>query len=207
MNTEEGRALAASKSAVKYNRTSSNMTNAYGVSIYFPYQRTSYVDSACSTYSRIDMDDSYGKCIRQFASLETSGQIAAGGTVHRLGSLFGWRLLGRLLGQRGDNRTAFERLPRRRQEHRRARLVQHRLHEGADPSARGHCRLPRLSIISTQNLIWTKDGETYNDIPRMHSGNSYTSSTRICSTTTARDMSISDWTMSTPLITDGESCC
>ena len=77
------------KKSIKYNRTSSNMTNAYGVSIYFPYKRTSYVDSACDIYDSIGMDDNYSKCIRQFAKLETSGQIAAGGSTSPIGSLFG----------------------------------------------------------------------------------------------------------------------
>ncbi|MBO4876821.1 MAG: peptidase C11 [Ruminococcus sp.] len=87
--TQEGYELSkAIKDAVKYNRTSTNMTNAYGVSIYFPYKRASYVDSACNTYSQIGMDSEYSKCIRQFAKLETSGQIAAGGTGSALGSLF-----------------------------------------------------------------------------------------------------------------------
>ncbi|HRR77114.1 MAG TPA: clostripain-related cysteine peptidase [Ruminococcus sp.] len=90
MGTSEGEALKKSiKNAVKYNRTSSNMTNAHGVSIYFPYQRTSYVDTACSTYNQIGMDSEYANCIRQFAQLETSGQIAAGGSSSPLGSLFG----------------------------------------------------------------------------------------------------------------------
>lgn len=90
IGTPEAKALASSlKNSVKYNRTSSNMTNAYGVSIYFPYQRASYVDKACSTYSEIGMDSEYSKCIRQFAKVETSGQIAAGGTGSVLGSLFG----------------------------------------------------------------------------------------------------------------------
>ena len=89
LGTEEGKALAeAMKKAVKYNRTSSNMTNAYGVSIYFPYQRASMVDSACSTYSSIGMDQEYSKCIKQFAKLETSGQIAAQGTASPLSALF-----------------------------------------------------------------------------------------------------------------------
>ncbi len=88
--TQEGAELAAAiKSAVKYNLTSSNISDAHGVSIYFPYKRTSYVDPACSTYSQIGMDDSYSKCIRQFAKLETSGQIAAGGSSSPLGALFG----------------------------------------------------------------------------------------------------------------------
>ena len=89
MKTAEGEELAkALKGAVKYNRTSLNMTNAYGVSIYFPYQRTSYVDKACQNYSAIGMNDEYSKCIRQFASLETSGQIQAGGSSNASGSLF-----------------------------------------------------------------------------------------------------------------------
>ena len=90
MNTSEGKALANSlKEAVKYNRTSSNMTNAYGVSIYFPYKRTSYVDKACDTYEDIGMNSEYAECIRKFASLETSGQIAAGGSSSPISSIFG----------------------------------------------------------------------------------------------------------------------
>ena len=90
VGTSEGRELASAlKEAVKYNRTSTNMTNAYGVSIYFPYQRTSYVDTACNINSQIGVDSEYSRCIRQFASLETSGQIAAGGSGSALGSLFG----------------------------------------------------------------------------------------------------------------------
>ena len=90
VGTSQGKELSETiKNAVKYNRTSRSMTNAYGVSIYFPYKRTSYVDTACSTYSAIGMNDEYSRCIRQFAKLETSGQIAAGGTGSPLGSLFG----------------------------------------------------------------------------------------------------------------------
>ena len=88
--TAEGSALSdAIKGAVKYNRTSPNMSHSYGISIYFPYRRTSYVDKACSTYGMIGMNDEYGKAIRQFASLETSGQIAAGGTASPVDSLLG----------------------------------------------------------------------------------------------------------------------
>lgn len=95
IGTDEGKALAdALKSSVKYNRTSANISNAYGVSIYFPYKRTSYVDNACVQYSQIGMDEEYSKCIRQFAKLETSGQIAAGGTSSPSDSLFGGLLGG-----------------------------------------------------------------------------------------------------------------
>lgn len=91
INTAEGKALGnALREAVKYNRTSSNMTNAYGVSIYFPYKRTSYVDKACSAYDDIGLSSEYSECIRKFASLETSGQIAAGGSSSPISSIFGF---------------------------------------------------------------------------------------------------------------------
>ncbi len=88
LGNQEGKALSdAIRNAVKYNRTSSNISNAYGVSIYFPYRRTSNVDTACNTYQQIGMDSEYSKCIQQFASLETTGQVAAGGTGSPLASL------------------------------------------------------------------------------------------------------------------------
>lgn len=88
IGTKEGEALAkAVKGAVKYNRTSANMSNAHGVSIYFPYRRASYVDKACSTYNTIGIDGEYSKAIRQFASMETTGQVASGGTQSPVGSL------------------------------------------------------------------------------------------------------------------------
>ncbi|MBR0163815.1 MAG: peptidase C11 [Lachnospiraceae bacterium] len=81
MGTPEGKELSSAlQSAVKYNRTSSNISNAYGVSIYFPYQRTSYVDKAVNTYDQIGMDEDYAACIREFAAIETSGQVIAGGS-------------------------------------------------------------------------------------------------------------------------------
>ena len=80
MGTDEGDALARTiLSAVKYNRTSSSMTNAYGVSIYFPYNsRENKVTQAIQTYERIGLDDEYTDCIREFASLEVSGQNVMG---------------------------------------------------------------------------------------------------------------------------------
>ena len=90
LGTKEGDALAqALLGAVKYNRTSSNMTNAYGVSIYFPYRKSSNVDRAASTFNQIGMDKGYIQCIRQFASLEVSGQAASGGTASPLPALLG----------------------------------------------------------------------------------------------------------------------
>ena len=90
IGNEEASDLAdALKSAVKYNRVSSNMTNAYGLSIYFPYRKLSQVDKAVSTYTAIGMDESYAQCIRDFASLEASGQVASGGSISPFNALFG----------------------------------------------------------------------------------------------------------------------
>ena len=90
MGTDEGKDLCdALLGAVKYNRTSSNMTNAYGLSIYFPYRKANNVDQAVSTYELIGLDDEYARCIQEFASMEVSGQVSTGGTASPLPSLMG----------------------------------------------------------------------------------------------------------------------
>ena len=90
METSEGNDLASKiLSAVKYNRTSKEMTNAYGLSIYFPYNSPSKVDTAVATYDQIGMDKEYAECIKQFAGYETAGQTAAGGSSSPLSSLLG----------------------------------------------------------------------------------------------------------------------
>ncbi len=76
-------------SAIKYNRTSPSMTNAYGLSIYFPYRKANKVGTVVSAYNDIGMDDEYAKCIKAFAGLETSGQIAAGGSANPFSMLMG----------------------------------------------------------------------------------------------------------------------
>ncbi|MBQ9198193.1 MAG: peptidase C11 [Clostridia bacterium] len=88
LGTSESAALAkVLREAVKYNRT--NISDAYGLSVYFPYQRVSNVDKAVSTYAAIGMDDSYSKAIRAFASVEASGQAVTGGASSAIPSLFG----------------------------------------------------------------------------------------------------------------------
>lgn len=90
MGTEEGKELAAVlESAVKYNLTAGSMSNAYGLSIYFPYQKVSSVDSMVETYEQIGMDSEYARCIQDFASLEVSGQIASGQSGSPLPALLG----------------------------------------------------------------------------------------------------------------------
>ena len=98
MKTSEGDALAkALLGTVKYNRTSSNMTNSYGLSIYFPFRKASMVDNAVNTYEQIGMDEEYVRCIEAFASMEVSGQAVSGGTSSPLPSLMG------MLGSAGSS--------------------------------------------------------------------------------------------------------
>ena len=79
IGTNESQRLAkAVQSAVKYNRVGGGMTNANGLSIYFPYRQVRKVNQAVSAYSSIGMDAEYSKCIQEFASMEVSGQVAAG---------------------------------------------------------------------------------------------------------------------------------
>ena len=97
LGTKESMALAdALLGAVKYNRTSSNMTNAYGISIYFPshttnlpHQKSSTMDRAIATYQALGMDDSYSRCIRQFADQQTIGSAGTQAYTTPLGSLSG----------------------------------------------------------------------------------------------------------------------
>ncbi len=92
IGNEEGAALnEALLGSVKYNLTSRNMTNAYGLSIYFPYRKINMVDKAVQTYNLINLDTSYAKAVQEFAHLEASGQVAAGGSssASPYGSIFG----------------------------------------------------------------------------------------------------------------------
>ncbi len=75
--------------AVKYNVTSSNTANAYGLSIYFPYKSLNKVDSMTNTYAQIGMDDDYTACIRKFAQMEVSGQAVGGGGTSPFEALMG----------------------------------------------------------------------------------------------------------------------
>ena len=87
MNTQAGEKLAkAVKGAVKYNRTGGIISDAYGLSIYFPYKKAGKVSQMVSTYKQIGMDEEYTRCIQEFASLEVSGQVASGTPTAGYGS-------------------------------------------------------------------------------------------------------------------------
>ncbi|MEN6635153.1 MAG: clostripain-related cysteine peptidase [Clostridiaceae bacterium] len=100
--TNESNTLAGTlRDAVKYNRNSSTISHANGLSIYFPYQSLRSVSTAIETYNAIGMDKSYSDCIKSFASVAAGGQVASGSSENPLGTLLGdntGSLLGTLLG-------------------------------------------------------------------------------------------------------------
>ena len=100
--TNESNTLAGTlRDAVKYNRNSSMISHANGLSIYFPYQSLRSVSTAIETYNAIGMDKSYSDCIKSFASVAAGGQVASGSSENPLGTLLGdntGSLLGTLLG-------------------------------------------------------------------------------------------------------------
>ena len=100
LGTEEGQALTeVLLGAVKYNRTSKDMTNSYGLSIFFPSRRLSYVDSMVKTYKALGVDEDYTRCIQQAATMQASGQAVSGGTSSPFG------MLEQLLGGSGSYST------------------------------------------------------------------------------------------------------
>ena len=110
MGTSGGKTLAkALQNAVKYNRTGGSISHAYGLSIYFPYQRANKVKQMVSTYQAIGMDEEYTRCIQEFASLEVSGQVSAGTSLSNYGSgaYASQDLLGSLLGQGGGYSSSY----------------------------------------------------------------------------------------------------
>ncbi|MCR4763074.1 MAG: peptidase C11 [Lachnospiraceae bacterium] len=90
LGTEEAKTLARSiQGAVKYNKTSKNMTNSYGLSVYFPMRRSSSVDSMVETYEQIGMDADYTKVIEQAAAMNVYSQAGSGSQTSPYESLFG----------------------------------------------------------------------------------------------------------------------
>ncbi|NLW12112.1 MAG: peptidase C11 [Clostridiaceae bacterium] len=80
LGTKEALAFAdVLDQAVKYNRMSDNITNANGLSIYFPYGKLNTVSSMVDTYEKIDMDENYTEAIKNFANLNIGGQMASQG--------------------------------------------------------------------------------------------------------------------------------
>jgi len=81
VGTKEGNELAKTLlNCIKYNNTTSDMYDSYGLSIYFPYRSAKYVNSVLNTYNQIDMNPEYSECVRNFVKYASSGQVASGGS-------------------------------------------------------------------------------------------------------------------------------
>ncbi len=96
LDSDKSNALAlAIQSAVKYNRVS-RITNAYGLSVYFPNSSLRNVNSMISLCEDIGIDSGWMEGMRTYAALEQSGQLAAGAS-HSWGNSSG-SLMDVLLG-------------------------------------------------------------------------------------------------------------
>lgn len=104
IGTSDSKKLAkAIKECVIYN--GSTISNANGLSIYFPYETTSGMNNAVNLYNGLGLDKDYVNCIKSFASLEASGQIAAStSTLSSLGS--GSSILDLVLNSIGGGSTS-----------------------------------------------------------------------------------------------------
>ena len=89
LGTASSNALASSiQSCVKYNRCN-NITNAYGLSIYFPYYSPRNVSGAVKVYENIGMDSNYTSAVRSFATMAASGQVVNSNNTNTLFDILG----------------------------------------------------------------------------------------------------------------------
>lgn len=90
INSKEAADLAvAMRKCIKYNRTSSNIMNANGISVYFPYDELKSMSSMVSIYDRIGMGEEYTGLVKKFGNLIVGGRITTGGSSSPLNSLLG----------------------------------------------------------------------------------------------------------------------
>lgn len=89
IGTKEAQALAkAIQSCVKYNVTK-NMSNSYGLSIYFPYKKVNKVNTVTGIYEKIGMDETYTSAIRSYAQHSGAGQVYTNNTSNSLINVLG----------------------------------------------------------------------------------------------------------------------
>jgi hypothetical protein len=90
INSPESTALvSALQQAIRYNRTSDNISKAHGVSIYFPYDELRNMSSMLNIYDQIGMGEEYTTLVRKFANMVIGGQVTTSGSSNPLGSLLG----------------------------------------------------------------------------------------------------------------------
>ena len=91
LGTTEAKALAkVLRSSIKYNRTSSNMSGSYGLSVYFPGRNASRTTSSMvNTYKELGMDSEYTKCIQKLAGTQQAAYSISGDSHSPYGALTG----------------------------------------------------------------------------------------------------------------------
>ena len=95
----------AVRSAVKYNRVN-NVSNAYGLSVYFPNSSLKSVNSMISLCTDIGVDSGWTDGLRTYAAVEQSGQIAAS-SAQSWGNSSG-SLIDILLGSGGSGNGSYD---------------------------------------------------------------------------------------------------
>jgi Clostripain family len=81
IGSPEATALAAAlRGCIKYNRTSTNITNANGISVFFPSGKLSQMNSVLNTYDQIGIASEYRECITSYASVTAGGQAVSAGS-------------------------------------------------------------------------------------------------------------------------------
>ncbi len=81
--------VSALQQAIRYNRTSDNISKAHGVSIYFPYDELRNISSMVNIYDQIGMGEEYTGLVRKFANMVVGGQVTTSGSSNPLSSLLG----------------------------------------------------------------------------------------------------------------------
>ncbi len=90
MGTAEAEALSeALRGCIKYNRSSINITNSNGISLFFPYGATLRMNSVLSTYDKIGIDKEFSRCIKIFSSMAVGGQVNSWDSNNLLSPLSG----------------------------------------------------------------------------------------------------------------------
>ena len=64
------------QNAVKYNRAK-GVSDAHGLSLYFPNSNLRYMNAMSQIYDEIDMDEAFAGSVRQYATMESAGQITS----------------------------------------------------------------------------------------------------------------------------------
>ncbi len=77
LDSAKAKALAEKvQNAVKYNRAK-GVADAHGLSLYFPNSNLRYMNAMSQIYDEIEMDEAFAGSVRQYATMESAGQITS----------------------------------------------------------------------------------------------------------------------------------